>query len=286
MLIYVVSSFDVILDIPVFLARDSWNRLARPGLNAQLRRRAAVLRPRRACQSQPLAAAVTGSTYSTRTAWYRNTESDSSCSVAKFDKNWLFILSWPEGGAFADFVSTAAKSQPRPFFILMQGALSSRGILHSKLRFPFSLQFWFGPNFVTLVLAVVVFVVVVVVVVVVGGGGGGGGGNDGGRSVDHQDAKRKQRQGIGCGCALAHMTVCQNLEAYKLYSSLGVVGWRGQGGCATRRPSDWARVPFAAARPHIAACLIFILLVSTGSNCSIEFIVLWHGVASIIMEVI
>ena len=102
----------------------------------------------------------------------------------------------------------------------MQGALSSRGILHSKLRFPFSLQFWFGPNFVTLVLAVVVFVVVVVVVV----GGGGGGGNDGGRSVDHQDAKRKQRQGIGCGCALAHMTVCQNLEAYKLYSSLGVVG--------------------------------------------------------------
>ena len=64
------------------------------------------------------------------------------------------------------------------------------------------------------------FVVVVVVVVV----GGGGGGNDGGRSVDHQDAKRKQRQGIGCGCALAHMTVCQNLEANKLYSSLGVVG--------------------------------------------------------------
>ena len=154
MLIYVVSLFDVILDIPVFLARDSWNRLARPGLNAQLRRRAAVLRPRRACRSQPLAAAVTRSTYSTRTAWYRNTESDSSCSVAKFDKNWLFILSWPEGGAFADFVSTAAKSQPRPFFILMQGALSSRGILHSKLRFPFSLQFWFRPNFVTLVLAV------------------------------------------------------------------------------------------------------------------------------------
>lgn len=44
---YVVSLFDVILDIPVFLARDSWNRFARPGLNAQLRRRAAVLRPRR-----------------------------------------------------------------------------------------------------------------------------------------------------------------------------------------------------------------------------------------------
>ena len=191
-------------------------------------------------------------------AWYRKTRSD-SCSVAsKLDSYILLInliLSWLEGGAFADFVSTAAKSQPRPFCILMQGALSSFGILHSQVSFSFSLQFWFET-----------IVLVVVVVIVVGGGGRG-------RSVDHQDAKRKQRQGMGHGCALAR-TACQNLllEAHKLYSSLGVVGRRGQGGCATRRPSDWARVPFAATRPHIAACLTFMLPVSTCSSCSNGFI--------------